>query len=448
MKLITSIIASSLALALAGSAMAAITPEEAKQLGTTLTPIGAEKAGNKDGTIPEYTGGLVTATHKKGQISRKDPFAGEKPLFSISGKNMAQYSDKLSEGVKALMKKYPTYRMDIYKTHRSAALPKWVNDATMKNAGKANTINDGNGIKNAHAFYPFPIPKTGNEAMWNHLLIFAPNMLDKSQAYTVDVNGRSVLTADYTTNLEYPYWDTKKKNVDYYFYVMQQYQGPARRSGEGLMLQEPMNFSENQRKAWQYLPGQRRVKMAPDISHDAPEPATSGATTFDDNLVFNGSMERFNWKLVGKKEIYVPYNDYKLVLNSTAQEVLKPGHINPDFVRWELHRVWVVEATLKPGKRHIYHRRVFYLDEDCWQALLSDQYDARGQLYRTGIAYLVQNPEYPAPLFTTLGHYDLITGQYNLNGYKGDATRSRLEYIDPLPARTWTPDALSGSGVR
>jgi hypothetical protein len=446
MKTAHSIIAVSLGLVFAGTAMGALSHEEAKQLGATLTPIGAEKAGNKDGTIPEYTGGLVTAHQKKGKTSRKDPFSGEKPLFSINSKNMAQYSNQLSEGVRALMTRYPTYRMDVYKTHRSVALPKWVDDDTMKNAGKATTINGGNGIKNAHADYPFPIPKTGNEAMWNHLLAFEPNVVVKSQAYTIDANGRAVLTADYTVNLEYPYWDTKKKSVDYYVYVSQKYKGPARRSGEGLMLMDPLNFSEHPRKAWQYLPGQRRVKLAPDISHDAPEPATSGATTFDDNVIFNGSMERFNWKLVGKKEIYVPYNDYKLVYNSTAKDLLMKGHINPDFVRWELHRAWVVEATLKPGKRHTYHRRVFYLDEDSWQALLSDEYDARGQLYRTGIAYMAPSHEYPAPYYSTLGHYDLITGQYNLNGFLGN--NGSIEYVEPLPASTWTPDALAGSGVR
>ncbi|MDD2736791.1 MAG: DUF1329 domain-containing protein [Desulfuromonadaceae bacterium] len=445
MKVATSIIAAGMALALAGTVIGAVSPEEAKKLGTTLTPIGAEKAGNKDGSIPEYTGAPAAATQKKGKISHKDPFADEKPIFSITSKNVTQYSDKLTEGAKALLKKYPTYRVDVYKTHRTTALPKWVNDATIKNVGKASTVNDGLAIKNAHAFYPFPIPKTGSEAMWNHLLVYSPNEIHKAEAYTVDANGRSVLTADYTVTLEFPYWDTSKSNVDYFFQVSQKYKGPARRSGEALMLMEPINSSENQRKAWQYLPGQRRVKLAPDVSHDAPEPATSGATTFDDNMLFSGSMERFNWKLVGKKEMYVPYNNYKMAYHSTPEELFKKGHLNPDFVRWELHRVWVVEATLKPGKRHIYHKRIFYLDEDCWNASASDQYDARGQLYRVGFSYMTPILEYPSQNNQPLGHYDLITGQYNLNGY---SPKGSTEIYGKLPEREWSPDALSGSGVR
>lgn len=446
MRLATGIIAVGMALALAGTAIGAVSSNEAKQLGTTLTPIGAEKAGNKDGTIPAYTGAPASATQKKGRIAQRDPFAGEKPLFSITGKNMAQYAGKLTEGTKALLKKYPAYRVDVYKTHRTAAFPKWVNDATIKNVGKATTINGGDGIKNAHAFIPFPIPETGSEAMWNHLLSYSPNSKQITTAYTIDANGRPVLTADYTVSMEYPYWDTSKNKSDYFFQVSQKYKGPARRSGEALMLMEPLNASEHQRKAWQYLPGQRRVKQAPDISHDAPEPATSGATTFDDNMLFNGSMDRFSWKLIGKKEMYVPYNDYKMAYNSTPEELFKKGYINPDFVRWELHRVWVVEATLKLGKRHVYHKRVFYLDEDTWTAVASDQYDARGQLYRIGFAYSTPVIEYPSGNNQPLGHYDLITGQYNLNGYIGK--KGHFEYINKLPEREWSPDALSGSGVR
>lgn len=428
------------------TAFAALTSEEIKQLGTTLTPIGAEKAGNKEGTIPEYTDGLQKTTQKKGNIARTDPFADEKPLFSITSKNMAQYSDKLTEGAKALMKKYQTYRVDVYKTHRSPANPNWVNDATIKNAGKATTTNGGIGIKNAHAFRPFPIPKTGYEAMWNHLLSFRPPQRHRAQAYTINATGKATLTANYDVTLESPYWDTTKNSSDYYLKVMQRYKGPARRSGEGMMLIQPLNPAENPNKAWIYLPGQRRVKIAPDLAFDAPEPATSGATTFDDNGIFNGSMERFDWKLVGKKEMYVPYHNYKMAYHSTPEALFMKGHLNPDFTRWELHRVWVVEATIKPGKRHVYHKRVFYLDEDTWYAVASDQYDSHGQLYRIGFMYVTPILEFPASMNQPLGHYDLITGQYNLNGY--EAETSGTELINALPESSWNGEALVGSGVR
>jgi len=157
-------------------------------------------------------------------------------------------------------------------------------------------------------------------------------------------------------------------------------------------------------------------------------------------------MERFDWKLVGKKEMFVPYNDYKMAYFSKADDLFQEHYLNPDLVRWELHRVWVVEATLKAGKRHVYHKRTFYLDEDSWAALASDQYDARGQIYRSGFIYITPSYDYPAPLYEPFGHYDMITGQYNLNAYTGPT--GGVKYIDPLPEREWKPGTLAGSGIR
>jgi hypothetical protein len=121
MKSQLKLLAAALALAFAASAQAAVTAEEAKALGTTLTPIGAEKGANKDGTIPAYTGGLTTppAGFKSGDGIRPNPFANEKPRLQIDAKNMAQHADKLTEGTKAMLQKYPTFRVDVYPTHRT-----------------------------------------------------------------------------------------------------------------------------------------------------------------------------------------------------------------------------------------------------------------------------------------------------------------------------------------
>jgi hypothetical protein len=435
-----------LALVCAGTALAALTPDEIKQLGTTLTPIGAEKAGNADGSIPAYTGGLTTPP--KGFVKgglRIDPFADEKPLLSINAKNMAQYADKLTEGAKALIKKYPDYRVDVYKSHRTVAFPKFVFENTTKNAGKATASSDGLSIKAPQAGYPFPIPKNGVEAMWNHQVKYTPTAKEKSRSFTVDSSGRAVMAAEQDVIQEYPFWHAPMP-YDYFFRLKMDFTGPARRAGEAMMIHEALNTKENPRRAWQYLPGQRRVKMAPEIGWDTPDPTTSGATTFDDNFMYNGPMDRFNFKLVGKREMYVPYNDYKLAVHSKAADRLKPKFINPDYVRWELHRVWVVEATLKPGKRHVYAKRLFYLDEDSWQALASDQYDARGQLFRCGFNYLVQLYDVPSPLFEPFGHYDMISGQYNLNAMTAET--GGVKVIPAPPERFWSSDSLSGSGVR
>jgi hypothetical protein len=428
---------------------AAVSADEAKALGTTLTPIGAEKAANKDGTIPAYTGGMTTppAGFKAGDGIRPNPFAAEKPKFAIDAKNMAQHADKLTEGTKAMLQKYPSFRVDVYPTQRSVAFPKFVADNTVKNATKAKTTNDGRSMEGAHAGFPFPIPKTGNEAMWNHLVRYNGAAYEsKYRNLNVDANGRAALATEGNSVQEYPFWDNARASAETYWRLKLTYTAPARRAGEALLLVDPLDIGTKDRRAWSYLPGQRRVKVAPDLSHDTPNPGTAGANTFDDIFIFNGSMERFDLKLVGKKEIYVPYNAYAAVYQSKQDELLKPNHLNPDLVRWELHRVWVVEATLKEGKRHVYSKRTFYLDEDSWAALASDAYDARGQLWRASFAYMAPSYDLPAPYTDMFSNHDLVSRVYSVTGYIAET--GGMRQVKALPEREWTPDALAGSGVR
>lgn len=444
---------SALALA-ATSALAAVSADEAKKLGTSLTAVGAEVAGNADKTIPAYAGGLTTppAGYEKGSGIRPDPFANEKPLYSITSANVAQYESKLTAGTRELIKRYPDMRVDVYPTHRTAAHPKYVLENTIKNATSVTTTDEGQGVKGTYAGIPFPIPKTGNEAMWNHLLRFAGHSyVAKYDSINVSAAGSAVLATTGEITVEYPYYDPKRTGVsgdkDVYFRTKVAYSAPARRSGEGLLIQDYINPLENGRKGWQYLPGQRRVKMSPDLAYDTPNTATAGTSTFDDSFVFSGALDRFDWKLVGKREIFVPYNAYKLAYAKDPYAVTTPKHVNPDYLRWELHRVWQVEGTLKEGKRHIYSKRTFFLDEDSWYALASDQLDARGQLYRAGFTAFTPAYEQPAPGATSQFFYDFATGSYNIIGLLG-AYPFGLKYTEGLPEKQWTPDALAGAGVR
>jgi hypothetical protein len=449
MKLHRQLVVSLAAAFVAAGAHAAITAEQAKALGATLTGVGAEKGANKDGTIPAYTGGLVTppAGFKAGSGIRPNPFAGEKPTLVIDAKNMAQHADKLTEGTKAMLQKYPSFRVDVYPTHRTVAFPKWVLDNTAKIATTAKTTNNGRSIEGAHAGFPFPIPKDGYEAMWNHLVRFnGPAYEAKYRNLVVDASGRASLATEGNSVQEYPYWDNSKQSAETYWRIKLSYTAPARRAGEALLIVDPLDVGAKERRAWSYLPGQRRVKVAPDFSHDTPNPGTAGANTFDDIFVFNGSMDRFDFKLVGKKEMLVPYNAYQAVYGAKQDDLLKPNHLNPDMVRWELHRVWVVEATLREGKRHIYGKRTFYLDEDSWAALASDQYDAKGQLYRVGFAYNAPSYDLPAPYTDMFSHYDLVARVYHLTGFIAET--GGLKHMKPMADREWSADALAGAGVR
>jgi hypothetical protein len=440
---------------LSASAVAAVSEQEAAQLGKNLTPVGAEKAGNKDGTIPEWTGGLTKAPadFKPGTGVRPDPYGDEKPRLVITGKNADEYKDKLNAVTYELLKRYPTMRVDVYPTHRPVVYPKKILDNTAKNAVSAKLADGGLSFDNALPGYPFPIPKNGYEVMWNHLMRYNGIATQcKYDAYNVDASGTATLS---TSGVVYQEWplvapanlDKLVKPNDPFWLIRIDYVGPARRAGEALLVWDHVSPLAQPRKAWQYLPGQRRVKLAPDIAYDTPNPGVAGSLTYDDAFVFNGAMDRFDFKLVGKKEMFIPYNNYKAnYFPGNAKNVTTPKHFNPDFIRWELHRVWVVEATLKPGKRHVYSKRVFYIDEDSWIAHLSDQYDARGQLYRGLVAPTAFSYDVQAMGISLQYGYDLIAGIYAPQGLCG--LYYGIKQREPFPTRDWQPDALAGAGIR
>ncbi|MCY1388563.1 hypothetical protein D9M71_33380 [compost metagenome] len=452
MKFVKTLLAASLAMTLGAHAQAAVTAEEAAKLGTSLTLVGAEKAANADGSIPAYAGGLTTApaSFKSGDTMRPDPFASEKPLLVIDGKNVDKYKGMLTATTAELAKRFPTFRVDVYPTHRTVALPQNVLDNSVKNASGAKSLQGGLAIDNVLPGVPFPVPHNGAEAMWNFLLRYqGVNITTKYDSWNVDSAGVPSLATTGQTFINYPIYENMSQPIssaDVYYQIKVAYTGPARRAGEALMIKDAADPLQQPRRAWQYLPGQRRVKLAPSLAYDTPNPGTAGAGTFDDGFVFNGALDRYDWTLVGKQEMILPYNTYKLTYVADPKSLTTPNHLSPDFVRWEKHRVWVVEGNLKPGARHIYQKRRFYLDEDSWTALASDQYDAHGQLYRGSFAFLSQSYDKQVPDSTPFMIYDLVGGSYNINGVVGPY--GGIKYIEPLSKAQWSAESLAGAGIR
>lgn len=450
-------LALAIATAYIGSAAAAVSADEAKQLGTTLLPWGAEKAGNKEGTIPQWTGPAKAANYDpKVPGYRPDPFAEEKPLFSIDGKNVDKYADKLSEGLKAMLKKYPSFRLDIYPTHRTANYPKFFLDNAIKNATVCKTTDKELKLDGCYAGTPFPIPKSGNEVMWNRLLKYDSYITDvKGMAsYLVDPQGNKTVAGIYDFTTYYPIFDPKKTAVigpqEPYEKIRIDYWNPARKAGEKLVVHDNVDMVDVGRKAWTYLPGQRRVKLSPDVAYDTPSVTGGSASTVDDAAVFYGALDRFDFKLVGKREMFIPYNAYKARdISACSPETLNTKlHLNPDCMRWELHRVWVVEATVKPGQRHLYPKRVFYWDEDLPGVGISDNYDAAGKLYRTTHSIPITFYEAAGQGHTTDEYvtYDLSNGYYGHQMYVTD--KKGVEVVPPKPEHFFSPEALAGSGIR
>ncbi len=434
------------------TAYAELSQDQVARLGVDLTPLGGEKAGNADGTIPAWDGGITQAPSGYSEGGYYvDPYASDSIKATITSGNMSEHADKLTEGHKALLKTYPdSFKMNVYPTHRSAAMPEYIYDATKKIAGGAKLTADGNGVENAIVGTPFPIPSNGLEAIWNHILRFRAGFAEREIAQAAPTRGGdyTLVTFSDQFNLQYNREGmTAEKLNNIVLYFKQEVKSPARLAGGILLVHETLNQKAENRKAWLYNPGQRRVRRAPNVAFDNPGTASDGMRTNDQFDMFNGSPERYDWKLVGKKEVYVPYNNYKLQDPAIKySDILKPLHINPDLPRYELHRVWVVDATLKAGARHLYKRRTFYIDEDSWQILAVDQYDNRDQLWRVSEGFAINHYNVPN-LWTTLEvHTDLQAGRYIAIGLTNES--EPYNFNAKLSTKEFTPSALRRAGKR
>ncbi|MBI2314104.1 MAG: DUF1329 domain-containing protein [Betaproteobacteria bacterium] len=435
-------------------AYGAATDQEIARLGKDLTPVGAEKAGNKDGSIPEWTGGNLTAPPgwKPGQ-KRIDPYKDDKPLFSVDASNVDKYKDKLSEGQVTLVKTLKGYRMDVYPTRRSCGYPDFVYERTKVNAKEARLDSNGWGLKQAiGAAIIFPIPKTGVEAMWNHKLRYIGEGRDE---YSADIIVQK--SGDFTPLAIEQTWITplhnrNNKGIEEVGGVeaklISAIVSPAARAGE---LTLAHGFFNEPQVAWLYFPGQRRVRRVPTYVYDNPIVGYEGLVTIDQYPMFSGNMDRYDWKLVGKQEMYIPYNNWKLIDKSRKyKDVYGPQFVNRDLMRYELHRVWKVEATLKQGMRHVFPRRVFYLDEDSWAVMAADHYDAQGRIWRVQESSIYVAPEIPACVGLEFVSYDLAVGRYLAMGTTQESPETdwlagRKGIVDP---KRFNPDELRRMGDR
>ena len=434
---------------LAAPGFAAVSAEEARQLGATLTEFGAIKAGNADGSIPAYTGGLTTAPagFKPDSGFWVDPYKDDKALFRIDSKNMAQYADKLSDGQKYLLKTYPDYYLDIYPSHRTVAYPDKVLKATVRNATGCKTLKEGVAVDTAcRGGLPFPIPKSGIEMMWNQILHYqgeTPLTTSASRSWVIDTAGRPTLTAEQSTMTD-PVWyetDLTDRDANMAWRVYSVTKLPTRLAGGVTGITDFVDPFATPRKSWSYTPGQRRIRQAPEFAYDTPVASQGGLTLFDELFVVSGKLDRFDYKLVGKKEMYIPYNEYKASFECpTIEMALKPKFANPACHRWELHRVYVIEATLKAGQRHAYSKRNYYLDEDLSAAGLYDAYDQNGALYRSIFNGMVQLYDKKLPWAVRTVIYDFNKNQY---GYFNDVMVGGHRIADKtLPEREMNSESI------
>lgn len=429
---------------------AAVTAEEAARLQQDLTPIGAERAGNTSGTIPAWEGGL--SDHSGDSNRPANPFPNEKPLFTITKNNLDQYKDHLTEGQIAMFHRYDTWSMPVYTTHRTATYPEHLYPIIAKNATQATLQESGSGLNNFSYVIPFPIPQSGLEVIWNHLTRYRGGSVERTIGqFPVQANGNYEMVR-LKEQLVWPeHLDSgrdEKADDNVLFYFLQQVLAPARLTGTVLLVHDTIDQVKEGRRAWIYNAGQRRVRRAPNVAYDGPGTAADGLRTSDGLDMFNGSPDKYNWNLVGKKEIYIPYNNYKMLSTDLSyKDLVHAGHLNPEHLRYELHRVWVVEGTVKDGERHIYTKRTFYIDEDSWTASVIDHYDSRGELWRVAEAYNVQFYTNDVPWMAAESLYDLNNGRYITLGLANEETYY-MNFGLVAKRADFTTQALRRLGIR
>ncbi|MEH6634214.1 MAG: DUF1329 domain-containing protein [Halioglobus sp.] len=438
----------------AGGAFAGVSAEDAARLGQDLTPMGAEMAGNADGSIPAWNPGgtPIPADYVAGSGNYTNPYKDEQPLYTIDGNNYMEYAEVLSEGSKAMFEKYGAdgFKMNVYPSHRGYKAPDWLYANNVKNATGASLVADGQKIDNNYPGVPFPVPQSGLEVLWNHMIRYGVEREYEYDVYYVGSNGKPVLSTTGVASSSYPMFREPDKLVGDtpWTQLRINYNAPARRAGEILLVHEPgADYTAGKgRMAWQYLVGQRRVRLAPAVSFDTPNPGVAGTSTYDDSFIYNGSPERFDWKLVGKKEIIVPANAYDFVFQQKVEDLLGEKFLKPEFIRYEKQRVWIVEGDLKEGSRHLYSKRRFYIVEDSWTALTGETYDARGNLWRVQYAYPANLYDVGGSYSNAYGGYDLLQNIYNLNG-KAIPGKFTLG-LDRRNEKYFSPKGMARSGVR
>lgn len=432
------------------SATAKVSQDEAARLKTDLTPTGAERSGNKDGSIPAWTGGLHTAPacFKPGQ-RYCDPFSDDKPLFTITGANADQYKDQLSVGQLAMLHRYASYKMNVYPTRRTLALPDYAYEATTKNALNAELGGGGDALSGAAIGIPFPIPKSGQEAIWNHKLRYrgiGGRRFNNQFAVTTSGDYAQVtLREDF--QLVYSRKTATPDNLNNIaIYFLQVVTAPTRLAGQIILVHETIDQVKEPRLAWQYNPGQRRLRRAPNIGYDNPGTGSDGLRTNDQTDTFNGALDRYTWKIVGKKELFVPYNSYKLSSGAYKyRDIVKKDHLNQDLPRYERHRVWVVESELKPGTTHIYKRRTFYIDEDSWNILAVDIYDRRDQLWRWQETHPLMLYDKPFQGVVAETVYDMMANRYLVQALSNEDA----EYVEQeFPENFFDPGNVAKQAIR
>ena len=416
-------------------------PLMAATLGKDLTPVGAERAANADGSIPAWHADELSDQQ---HLEWMDSIMAEAPLYTITADNIDRYRQWLAPGLQKMFDLHPdSFIMPVYPSHRTARQPEWTYGNIKRNVTDARISESGDELLAAWPGTPFPIPQSAHQIMWNHQTrwkgLFISLHLYENTVYPnslVDSLETIIETYAEFYNQERQTAQLNWRNLYYFSHIL----GPARLAGGGLLIHDSLQPLRKPRQAWIYITGERRMRRSPTVGYDSPLFNSEGLRVADEIDIFNGPLDRYDWELVGKREMLIPYNNQKMRYNRCDDpQALTPYHISPRAMRFEKHRVWVVEARLKAGARHMYKRRTFYIDEDTWSIVLVDIYDKHDDLWRFTMRFSAYYEEMPGMFSSLDAYHDLKDGAYFLQCSAGEGTRF---YSEPPPDGYFTPASI------
>lgn len=420
--------------------VAAVSEDQAARLGKDLSPIGAPVTGSDDGRIPKYDGGLAKKDIKRGE----NPFGEDKPLFTITSANMQDYANELTEGHKALFKTFPkSYKMHVYPTRRSASFPEYVYEATRKNATSVSMNDALTGFCCTSRGFPFPITEDGREILWNHKMRYiAKGFKGHINAAVTGTDGDYVVERSYfELAFHYNHPKTTNKNLNNQrLWLMSKVVEPTHKAGDSYLIHIPIDRVQQKADVWIFNPGLGRIRRIGKVGYDNPE--HDGLVVHDQFDMFNGPVDRYTVKLLGKKTMIMPYNAYAMYSPEYKyKDMITKGHINQDIPRYEVHRMWVIEMNVRDGQNHQYRKRVLYVDEDSWLILAQDIYDERLDFWRFAEAFPINYTKVPVFMNPVQVHYDLQSRRYVIMNLTNEE-KKEVEYDWHKPKKYFNTKTL------
>ncbi len=374
--------------------------------------------------------------------SYPDPFSSDQILITINIDNYTEYMDSiLTPGQIKMFETYPeTFKMNVYPSRRSCAVPPEVLELTDKNA---LLIDEGEGVVGIVGSIPFPNPTEALHHVWNHILRYrGVEIYGASPFYIINPDGTRTFGAGEAVakNFWNPFVRDEKKGLQ--GMLMTKVTHPPRLADASTLVIESLNAFKTPRRAWVYNPGTRRVRRAPDITYDYKPSAAQGLTTVDQVDGFNGAKDRYNWSDIGSQLRLMPYNAYKFH-ETPVEETLTPHHVNQDYLRYELVNVNVVEAKLKDDKRHIIPQRIMYFDADSHNMLIEETYDDENRIMAYREFPIINFYDQPMCLSIHSATYDFATRRYQLQSVRSiDIPKVQWRLNEPHEEKMFTPEGL------